>query len=167
MLWRLAIALHRTPSEVKRDLTTEEWIEAQEWFTEPRGDERADYHAAQIVAAILNCLGGGKKGGKKFDVGECLLRFKEKPKRAETPEAKHRKMQFSKAAFAGQSCADGNDPEMFAGIEEMLRWEELQRREPVAAARQGKPKNKYTAYMDDEAPNPFLETGGGVKWQVQ
>ncbi len=159
VILRMAVASGRTVREMSELLTTREMAELQEWYCgEPRGEARADIHAAQIVCAILNTVGRGKRGGGKFTLDDCLLKFKEPPpprERPKTPDRERAAMQERKAIVAG--IAAQNDPSLFAEIEEVLQYEDLQRTDPEAAARQGPPRNRYTLMMglQDEEQRPL------------
>lgn len=47
----------------------------REYMREPRGDARADRHAAQITQAIYTFMGAFAKGSKAVNLEDCILKF--------------------------------------------------------------------------------------------
>lgn len=49
----------------------------REYLREPRGERRADYHAAQITQAVYSVMSAFAKNAKPISMSDCLLKFED------------------------------------------------------------------------------------------
>lgn len=72
--FHLAALIGKSISEIE-EMPHEELILWRFYLSEPRGDARSDYHAAQITQAIYTIAQSFSKNSKKIKMEDCLLKF--------------------------------------------------------------------------------------------
>jgi hypothetical protein len=61
-------------------MTPQDFFSWQAYFNEPRGEKRADWRSAQIVATLAEINRNPEKNPTRTKTEDCLLRFEEKRK---------------------------------------------------------------------------------------
>ncbi|MFC0228068.1 phage tail assembly protein T [Serratia aquatilis] len=88
---KLALRLGRTLGELQQSMSVSElrlWVEFDK--INPIGDERSDYHAAQITAATYNAQGG------KVDLADALIKWSEQEEEDEWADIEARFKQLAR-----------------------------------------------------------------------